>query len=160
MKKLIAILLSLSFLFSSTFAAAEDSKVNINTADVTALSSQLDGIGPKKAQAIIDFRTENGPFNSVDDLTLVSGIGPKLLERNRDLIIVAEQPVITETSNAEAINTTDVSNNNTVVEKKHITTTVKESVTDEDVETKVENQASAMANSTTKFSTEQTKSTQ
>ena len=48
--------------------------VNINTANATQLS-QLPGVGPAIAQKIIDYRTANGPFTSVDDLTKVPGIG-------------------------------------------------------------------------------------
>ena len=48
--------------------------VNINTANATQLT-QLPGIGPAIAQKIIDYRTANGPFTSVDDLTKVPGIG-------------------------------------------------------------------------------------
>lgn len=48
--------------------------VNINTANATQLT-QLPGVGPAVAQKIIDYRTANGPFTSVDDLTKVPGIG-------------------------------------------------------------------------------------
>lgn len=48
--------------------------VNINTANATQLT-QLPGVGPAIAQKIIDYRTANGPFSSVDDLTKVPGIG-------------------------------------------------------------------------------------
>ena len=48
--------------------------VNINTANATQLT-QLPGVGPAIAQKIIDYRTTNGPFTSVDDLTKVPGIG-------------------------------------------------------------------------------------
>lgn len=48
--------------------------VNINTANATQLT-QLPGVGPAIAQKIIDYRTANGPFTSVDDLTKVPGIG-------------------------------------------------------------------------------------
>lgn len=50
-----------------------DGKVNINTADAAALTS-LRGIGEGKAKAIIDYRLENGKFNSVEDIMLVPGI--------------------------------------------------------------------------------------
>ena len=60
--------------------------VNINTADAATLSRELKGIGAKRAQAIVDYRTKNGPFRSVDELALVKGIGPAAIAKNRDLI--------------------------------------------------------------------------
>ncbi len=77
MKKLI-LLLALLFVFCGIVSAA----VNINTATKEELDS-LKGIGPVKAQAIIDYRTKNGPFSSVDALEKVSGIGPKTLAEIR-----------------------------------------------------------------------------
>ncbi len=62
-------------------------KVNINTAGLTELTT-LTGIGEVKGQAIIDYRTEHGPFASVDELTNVSGIGDKTLAKIRDQITV------------------------------------------------------------------------
>jgi competence protein ComEA len=61
--------------------------VNVNTADATALQ-ELPGIGEVLSQAIIDYRTENGPFASVDELEDVSGIGPATLADIRDLVSV------------------------------------------------------------------------
>lgn len=49
--------------------------LNINTADATLLDT-LPGIGPTKAQAIIDYRTANGPFARIENIQDVSGIGP------------------------------------------------------------------------------------
>ncbi|MEL0648937.1 helix-hairpin-helix domain-containing protein [Pseudoalteromonas agarivorans] len=54
--------------------------VSINNADAGMLA-QLPGIGKKKAQAIVDYRQENGDFENLDDLSNVKGIGKKLLEK-------------------------------------------------------------------------------
>ncbi len=61
--------------------------VNINTADATALEA-LPGIGEVLSQAIVDYRTQNGPFATVDDLESVSGIGPSIMEDVRDMVTV------------------------------------------------------------------------
>ncbi len=61
--------------------------VNINTASAAELQT-LSGIGPSMAQAIIDERTQNGAFASVDDLMRVSGIGEKKLAIIKDCICV------------------------------------------------------------------------
>ena len=67
---------------SVTQNAATGHKVNINRASVTELQ-QLSGVGQKKAEAIIQYREQNGSFKTVNDLQNVKGIGPKLLEKNR-----------------------------------------------------------------------------
>ena len=61
--------------------------LNLNTATVAQLET-LPGIGPALAQRIVDYRTANGPFGSLDDLLDVSGIGPAKLDAIRDLVIV------------------------------------------------------------------------
>jgi competence protein ComEA len=64
--------------------------VNVNTADATTIAASLSGIGPTKAQAIVDYRQKHGPFRSVDELTQVKGISQKLINRNRaDLHVTA-----------------------------------------------------------------------
>jgi len=63
-----------------------DMVVNINTADAADLAS-LPGIGNTKAKAIVTYRSEHGPFATVDELTNVKGIGVNLIEKIRDLII-------------------------------------------------------------------------
>lgn len=61
--------------------------VNINTADTTQLQT-LNGIGPAKAQTIIEYRETNGQFTAIEDLLKVSGIGEKTLEKLRNSISV------------------------------------------------------------------------
>lgn len=60
----------------------EGVKVSINSATAEALSKALKGVGLKKAQAIVSYREEYGPFESVEDLKQVPGMGGKLVERN------------------------------------------------------------------------------
>ncbi|MFD1009047.1 MULTISPECIES: ComEA family DNA-binding protein [Oceanisphaera] len=59
--------------------------ININDANVEQLA-MLTGVGAAKAKAIVEYREENGPFDSVDDLAKVSGIGPATVEKNRHLL--------------------------------------------------------------------------
>lgn len=66
---------------------AKTQKININTAPSWLLQS-LPRIGPALAQRIIDYRTGQGPFKSVEELTKVRGIGKATLDRIRDLITV------------------------------------------------------------------------
>ena len=63
--------------------------INVNTASASELE-RLPGIGPKKAQAILQTRGE-APFASIDDLQRVRGIGPKTLERLRPLVTIGER---------------------------------------------------------------------
>lgn len=60
--------------------ANDTQPVNINAADVTQLAT-LKGIGPKKAEAIVAYRSEHGSFKTVDDLAKVKGIGLKSVAR-------------------------------------------------------------------------------
>jgi competence protein ComEA len=64
-----------------------DGRVNLNTADATALDT-LPRIGPAMAERIIAWRDANGRFTSVEDLLAVPGIGDKMLESLRDLVTV------------------------------------------------------------------------
>lgn len=65
--------------------------IDINTASAGELAAGLPGIGAVKAQAIVAYRDGNGSFASVDALLAVKGIGPKTLERLRDLVTVGEE---------------------------------------------------------------------
>lgn len=62
--------------------------VNINTASVAELQDKLVGIGEKKAQAIVDYRTKHGNFKSIEQLSEVSGIGQATVEKNRANIVL------------------------------------------------------------------------
>ncbi len=73
-------------LMAASLGVAAAEPVDINTADVAALAEALVGVGDAKAQAIVDYRREFGPFESADDLTLVQGIGEATVARNRDRI--------------------------------------------------------------------------
>lgn len=57
--------------------------VNINEADAETLARELVGVGRSRAEAIVAFREEFGPFFTVEDLTQVKGIGPAVVEKNR-----------------------------------------------------------------------------
>lgn len=71
-------------------------QVDINTASALELALFINGVGKKKAEAIVAHRLAHGPFQSVDQLTAVIGISAKLVEKNRSLLSVgaaaAESP--------------------------------------------------------------------
>lgn len=62
--------------------------VDINTASAEQLAAELNGIGPTRAEAIVQYREEHGPFSSVEQLIEVPGIGEATLEKNRDQLLL------------------------------------------------------------------------
>lgn len=60
-----------------------ESQVSINQANAEELASALNGVGLKKAEAIVRYREQNGPFTEIEQLQEVPGIGASLLEKNR-----------------------------------------------------------------------------
>ncbi len=69
---------------ASGAAPQSTGRVNVNTAGAPELQS-LPGIGPALSQRIIDYRTRNGPFSTLDDLAGVRGISSRMVEELRDL---------------------------------------------------------------------------
>lgn len=63
-------------------------KININSADEEMLTN-LPGVGPKTAARITDYRKENGPFKSIEDLLNIKGIGPKVLDKIKPFATVS-----------------------------------------------------------------------
>ncbi len=63
-------------------------RVDLNTADAETLKRELSGVGLTKATAIVKHRQTYGPFDSVEELLEVTGIGKALLDRNRDKLVV------------------------------------------------------------------------
>ena len=63
----------------------KDKKININKCDVTELTS-IPGIGESTAQKIINYRTKNGKFSSIEDLKKIDGIGEKKFEKIKEYI--------------------------------------------------------------------------
>ena len=91
--RLIAALLLVFTLTATRVAAAaeERQKTNLNTASAQELTN-LRGIGPKMAEAIIAYRESHGPFKSVEELVEVKGIGEKLMTSLRDQVSVNAAP--------------------------------------------------------------------
>lgn len=65
--------------------------VDINTATAEQLSEALTGVGPAKAEAIVAYRQQHGPFRSVADLTNVKGVGQSLLDKNQGMILIGQE---------------------------------------------------------------------
>lgn len=62
--------------------------VNVNEADAPTIARELKGIGLTKAEAIVAWRDAHGRFRDVDQLLEVDGIGPRILELNREYILL------------------------------------------------------------------------
>jgi competence protein ComEA len=84
--------LLLSFVFALTSVHANETSspaLNINKATIEQLE-KINGIGKIKAQAIIDYRLQNGNFMTIEGLSKVNGIGSETINKNRDLISAEE----------------------------------------------------------------------
>lgn len=81
MKKILVLIAAFSFNVTAA-------PVNINKADAKTISDSLANIGLKKAEAIVKYRTEKGPFKTAEELTNVAGIGDKTVEKNKKDILL------------------------------------------------------------------------
>ncbi|MFA5684728.1 MAG: ComEA family DNA-binding protein [Lysobacteraceae bacterium] len=86
MNKFALVIKSLFLSLALSVAAFAAGPVNINTADAPTLAANLHGVGPAKAQAIVEHRQTKGPFKSADQLAEVKGIGLATVEKNRERI--------------------------------------------------------------------------
>jgi competence protein ComEA len=95
----IAGLMATALLFASLPVLAAEGgggrKININTADATQLTL-LPRVGPSTAQRILEHRKKNGPFKTVEDLMLVSGIGEKTFQLMKPYVATAGETTLKE----------------------------------------------------------------
>lgn len=83
----LAVLVTIAVILTGACYVSAMDKVNINTAPVEQLS-ELDRVGAKYAQRIVEFREKYGPFKAPEDIMNVKGIGQKTWEANKDRIVV------------------------------------------------------------------------
>ena len=79
----LALFLGAGLAASCNLAAAAE-PVDINSADAATLVATIDGVGIKRAQAIVAFRQQNGPFKPVDVLSQIRGIGDKTIAASKE----------------------------------------------------------------------------
>ncbi len=68
--------------------AALAGPVNVNEADIKTLAKELDGVGEKRAAAIVQYRKQHGSFKTVNELGKVKGVGSAILEANAENILL------------------------------------------------------------------------
>lgn len=96
--KWIFVVIAASLIFSSPSLSANDisvselasdvtlQRVDINHADVATLAKHLKGVGIKRARAIVAYREQHGPFESLEELQKVKGVGASVIEKNIEVI--------------------------------------------------------------------------
>lgn len=86
----LARILVLGMLLFSSIAWAVPGQVNINTASAQEIAEMLDGVGEARARAVVEFREQFGEFDSFEALQEVRGIGPHVIEANKDVIAFSD----------------------------------------------------------------------
>lgn len=72
----------------SALPAKPVQQVNVNEADAVTIADVLQGVGQSRAKAIVEYREQNGPFENIDELKEVKGIGEATLNQNRERILL------------------------------------------------------------------------
>ncbi len=72
----------------SLVITADYHPVNVNKASASRIAAGIKGVGLKTATAIVAYRKANGPFNSLDALAAVKGVGPRTLQKNESVIVL------------------------------------------------------------------------
>ncbi len=96
---MVMLLLVIGFVCQSRicFSATEvEGKININTATEDQIEL-LPGIGPKLATEVLNYRTNNGNFKTIDDIKKVSGVGDKKFEKIKNFIMIEGDTTIKST---------------------------------------------------------------
>jgi competence protein ComEA len=83
----LAVLVTMVVILTGASCVSAMDPININTAPVEQLS-ELERVGAKYAQRIVEYREKNGPFKAPEEIMNVKGIGPKTWEANKDRIVV------------------------------------------------------------------------
>lgn len=86
--KVKAFLLSVMYVILSFSVSAE--VVNLNKADAASLAHHLKGVGEKKAESIIEYRTEHEKFNAIEEIMEVKGIGEGIFNKIKDNLSLTE----------------------------------------------------------------------
>ena len=81
-----ALALAAMLAFSGAAFSYTSQEVNINSADAATIAKNLNGVGLKKAEAIVAWRTEHGNFSDSSSIDQVKGIGLKTVEKNKEFI--------------------------------------------------------------------------
>ncbi|MGK7296713.1 MAG: ComEA family DNA-binding protein [Candidatus Wenzhouxiangella sp. M2_3B_020] len=84
--------LALFLVLGLNAAALAAEPVDVNTATAEQLAEALNGVGEAKAEAIVEYREANGPFEHIDELVNVRGIGMATVDKNRDMIRLDSAP--------------------------------------------------------------------